>query len=91
MTSTTKTFVIFGITEEGAKFRPSDWAERLCGSFTTYNKDRRLTRSPFIRMETREGAKTLIVDQSLASKDPDGFAFLRNFAKDNRLQVEELG
>ncbi len=91
MTASTKTFIIHGVTEEGSKFRPSDWAERLCGSFTTYNKDRRLKRSPFIRMETHEGGKKLIVDQSLASADPAGFEFLRNFAKDNRLKVEELG
>ncbi|MBL8428197.1 MAG: DUF3579 domain-containing protein, partial [Dechloromonas sp.] len=25
------TFIIVGLTKEGRKFRPSDWAERLCG------------------------------------------------------------
>lgn len=87
---TPRTFIIHGITESGSRFRPSDWAERLCGSFTTWNKDRRLQRSPYIRMEAHTDGKRLIVDQSLAREDRAGFEFLRNFARDNRLMIEEL-
>ncbi|NRF50666.1 DUF3579 domain-containing protein, partial [Pseudomonas stutzeri] len=31
MATRVKQFVIHGVTESGARFRPSDWAERLAG------------------------------------------------------------
>lgn len=34
-------FVILGITLDGKPFRPSDWAERLCGVMSAFGGDRR--------------------------------------------------
>jgi hypothetical protein len=38
--------VILGITESGATFRPTDWAERLCGVLSHFSGDQRIRYSP---------------------------------------------
>lgn len=35
--------VIQGVTEAGHAFRPSDWAERLCGMMSAFEEDRHLS------------------------------------------------
>ena len=37
--------VIHGTTSSGKIFRPSDWAERLCGILSSFTKDNRLSYS----------------------------------------------
>mgnify|MGYP000098583041 CR=1 FL=1 len=32
-------FLIYGLTTEGKKFRPSDWAERFCGVLSPYDNE----------------------------------------------------
>ncbi|MDU4299570.1 MAG: DUF3579 domain-containing protein, partial [Eikenella corrodens] len=34
--------VIYGATADGKPFRPSDWAERLCGLLSSFGKEHRL-------------------------------------------------
>jgi hypothetical protein len=41
--------LIIGITESGSTFRPSDWAERLCGVMSLFGEDQRISYSPFVR------------------------------------------
>jgi hypothetical protein len=41
-------FVILGITRDGQPFRPSDWAERLCGVMSAFGGDHRMQYSPFV-------------------------------------------
>ena len=33
------TFIIVGLTKEGRKFRPSDWAEHLCGVMSAFGAE----------------------------------------------------
>ena len=35
-------FVIQGVTLDGKPFRPSDWAERLCGVMSAFGGDHRM-------------------------------------------------
>ena len=35
--------VIYGTTSNGKTFRPSDWAERLCGILSSFDKGNRLS------------------------------------------------
>ena len=37
--SSNNTFIIVGLTTEGKKFRPSDWAERLCGVLSAFGAE----------------------------------------------------
>ncbi|MCG7756344.1 MAG: DUF3579 domain-containing protein, partial [Nitrosomonas sp.] len=37
MQAESETFLILGVTSEGRPFRPSDWAERLCGALASYD------------------------------------------------------
>ena len=42
------TFIIVGLTREGRKFRPSDWAERLCGVMSAFGAERKMKYSPYV-------------------------------------------
>jgi hypothetical protein len=46
-------FVILGVTRDGNAFRPSDWAERLCGVMAAFGGDHRMQYSPFVPMAYR--------------------------------------
>ncbi len=54
MNPNVREYFIQGITKEGKTFRPSDWAERLCGVMAQFRPegdsgDPRLTYSPYVR------------------------------------------
>jgi hypothetical protein len=82
-------FVIQGITLEGAPFRPSDWAERLCGVMAAFGGDHRMQYSPFVHPISVDGVRCVVVDRRLESIEPMAYRFLLNFAKDNELRVRE--
>ena len=87
-----KSFVILGVTRAGRPFRPSDWAERLCGVMSGFrppgrSADVRLTWSPYVRPEFRGGVRCVRVDASLYDLDPMAYGFVAHFAADNDLQV----
>jgi hypothetical protein len=79
--------VIRGITVEGKVFRPSDWAERLCGVMSAFGRERHLEYSPYVMPVTSNGVKCVIVNRALQEIESMAFNFLMNFAKDNELQV----
>lgn len=79
--------IIQGLTSAGRPFRPSDWAERLCGVFSTFGKDRRMIYSPYVRPVTMESVKCVVVRKKFQEVQPRAYAFLLAFAKDNDLQV----
>ena len=80
--------IIFGITDGGKHFRPSDWAERLCGVVAHFTGDQRLRYSPQVTPSVRDGVKCVIIDARLKAQRPEAFAFLLGFARDNRLQLK---
>lgn len=81
-------FIIVGVTSEGRKFRPSDWAERLCGIMSAFGSERRMTYSPYVQPGDRNGDKCVFVDGRIHDVEPMAYTFLVNFAKDNDLRVE---
>jgi hypothetical protein len=83
----TTEFVIQGLTLEGKPFRPSDWAERLCGVMSAFGSDGRMQYSPFVHPITSGGVKCVVVDIQLKEVEPMAYNFLLNFARDNELQV----
>ena len=79
--------VIQGITESGQPFRPSDWAERLCGMMSVFGEDSRLSYSPYLKPIMAGGIRCVVVDLKLEELDPDAFRFLVGFARDNELKM----
>jgi hypothetical protein len=79
--------VIQGVTEAGQPFRPSDWAERLCGMMSVFGQDRHLSYSPYLKPIIAGGIRCVVVDLKLEATDPDAFHFLLGFARDNELKL----
>lgn len=80
-------FVIEGTTLDGKPFRPSDWAERLCGVMAAFGGDQRMQYSPFVHPVTVNGVRCVVVDARLEQIEPMAYRFVANFAKDNELRV----
>jgi hypothetical protein len=78
--------VLVGLTEDGRKFRPSDWAERMCGSLSTF-RNRRIYYSPLLRPAIRDGVKCVIVNEDLAAAHPAMYQQIFDFAATNKLQI----
>lgn len=87
MSSRTEEFVIRGVTLGGRPFRPSDWAERLCGVMSAFGSDGRMQYSPYVYPITSHGVKCVVVDVRLREIEPMAYSFLLNFAKDNELET----
>jgi hypothetical protein len=79
--------VIQGTTHSGQPFRPSDWAERLCGMMSVFSEDRHLSYSPYLKPIIAAGVRCVVVDVRLEDLDPPAFRFLMEFAKDNELKL----
>jgi uncharacterized protein DUF3579 len=77
--------IILGITDTGAVFRPSDWAERLCGVVSHFSRDQRIRYSPHVTPIVADGVKCVVIDARLQTSRPDAFEFLMGFARDNGL------
>lgn len=85
--SQTDEFVIKGVTLSGKPFRPSDWAERLCGIMSAFGGDNRMQYSPYVHPVISAGVKCVVVDVRLKEIEPMAYNFLLHFARDNELQV----
>ena len=89
-----KKLFIQGITTSGKPFRPSDWAERLCGVMSTFRPpgdagDPRFTYSPYVSPVVIAKVTCVVIDTRLRDLDPRALDFVMNFAKDNSLPIEE--
>jgi len=86
-------FVIQGLTSDGKPFRPSDWAERLCGVMACFRPEgsagpnAHLQYSPYVRPVVLDGVKSVVVDEELRNIEPLAYHFVLDFARDNDLQV----
>jgi hypothetical protein len=87
MTTTPGKIIIKGLTKDGKKFRPSDWAERLTSAVATYGRGRRVVFHPKVRMATIDGVSCVLLDADLEQTDPMLFGFLMNFGEGNNLQI----
>jgi hypothetical protein len=81
---------IQGITKDGKTFRPSDWAERLCGVMACFRPpgapaQSHLTYSPYVRPTMVGDVKCVVVDERLRQIEPLAYHFVLNFAQDNNL------
>ncbi len=78
--------IIEGKTLDGAKFRPSDWVDRLCGMLAVFDQQK-MSYSPHLRPMVFQGMNCVAVKKELEHDDPQVFKFLMQFATDNQLRV----
>jgi hypothetical protein len=85
------------VTKQGRTFRPSDWAERLAGAMSCFRPGGRggigayIGYSPYCVPRVVDGIKCVIVNEALRDIEPMAWDFVMNFARDNELQVVEIG
>ncbi|MDO8437203.1 MAG: DUF3579 domain-containing protein [Nitrosomonadaceae bacterium] len=94
--------LIKGICRNGKTFRPSDWAERLCGAAVVFLPDTALpsgaqstTRpyhgySSYVRPAFIDGARCVIIDARLRDLEPRAWDYVTGFAHDNDLVMLDL-
>jgi len=91
-----RVFLIHGVTAGGKRFRPSDWAERLCGVLAPYRPGAAADQgppidfSPFARPVQINGAQYVRIDERLQQIEPVALTFVLNFARDNDLLTSDL-
>ena len=82
-----KKIVIEGVTSEGEKFRPSDWAERMSGNLATF-QNHRIYYSPLLQPSvTEEGYKCVVLDPALKQSNPTLYNSILEFARTNNLKI----
>lgn len=86
MSDKPKKIIIEGVTESGEAFRPSDWADRMSGSLSTFHKHR-IHYSPMLQPSIKDGNKCVIVDPKLKETNPELYASIMEFAKTNQLKI----
>ena len=91
-----KQYLIEGVTRAGKVFRPSDWAERLCGVMSPFRPAGQQPRvgghlqySPYVHPMMVGSVKCVVVDERLDDIEPMAMEFVRNFARDNDLPFVE--
>ena len=94
VSNSAKEVFIQGITLDGRTFRPSDWADRLCGVMSPFRPGgarpgSHLNYSPWCVPTVVNGIKCVVVNAQLRDSDPMAWDFVINFAKDNQLQTVE--
>ena len=91
MSSSVQQFIIHGVTQEGQRFRPSDWAERLAGVMSRFRPNGsagcHLSYSPYVVPMLIDGVRCVVVDQRLRDLEPLAWNFVTEFAHDNDLKT----
>jgi len=83
-------YIIEGFTEDGRKFRPSDWIDRIASMMASYGTAHRLVFSDLLHPELYNGQKCLIIDTRLEQENPGMFEYVMNFAKTNNLKMSQV-
>ena len=95
--TTPRELIIQGVTRSGDTFRPSDWAERLCGVLAAVSTRLRrhprpvLGYSPYVQPTMIGGIRCVVVDPRLHDLEPRAWDFVVGFARDNELVTHRRG
>ncbi|MFZ1891023.1 MAG: DUF3579 domain-containing protein [Formosimonas sp.] len=91
MNSPINELIIRGVTLDGKQFRPSDWAERLCGVMKCFETDDsqygHLTYSHYVRPISIQNIKCVAINTNLETELPVAYKFFLDFAASNKLQT----
>lgn len=93
MTNLVQQLVIHGLTIDGQRFRPSDWAERLAGVMSQFrpagSSGGHLTYSPYVVPVVLDGVRCVVVNKRLRELEPLAWKFVCDFAVDNNLKTTD--
>ena len=89
-------YIIYGRTQSGKVFRPSDWAERLCSVMSNFqptpNKDTSrqniVAYSEYLIPTVIDDVRSVLLDSRIGDIEPLALDFILNFASDNQLVIE---
>ena len=81
-------WLILGVTQDGRPFRPSDWAERVCGVLACFNNGRWVY-SKHAQPVMRKGQNQpgVLVETVLKEINPTAYEFIMGFARENQLKI----
>lgn len=83
-------YIIQGVTEDGRKFRPSDWIDRIASMGASYGASHRLVFSDMLHPELYEGEKCLMIDMALEQQNPNMYEHVMNFVTSNKLKMSKV-
>ncbi len=83
------TLIIEGVREDGSKFRPSDWAERLSTTLAQFGADHRLLYAKGVQPVMRNGVKCLVIDTDLETNNPSAYRYIIEFSNANNLRTHQ--
>ena len=89
MIDTTNKIIIKGVTTDGRKFRPSDWAQRLATAVGTLTPGRRIKYHPKVAISLIDGINCVVISRELKEEEPMLYAFLIDFAQSNKLAIQK--
>jgi len=90
--------IVEGLTEDGQRFRPSDWVERLIDTVSVYGQDRRQSQVRlngndrrqqqvmFLQARVIDGMKCLVVDGRICAANPQAYSYIIEFVRTNCLR-----
>jgi len=82
--------IIKGITKDGKKFRPNDWAQRLCSIFGEFGSDKKFRYCISLRpVCDKDGNCCVYLDDVLVSKESEMYKQILKFIEDNDLELVE--
>lgn len=90
MNIATHKLIIEGVREDGSRFRPSDWIERISATLATFGPDHRLRYARSVQPKIINGKKCLVLDASLRDENPAAYEYVLAFAKANQLRIQEI-
>lgn len=95
MSNSVQQLILHGVTLDGQRFRPSDWAERLSGVMSQFRPTgsslNPLTYSPYVVPRIVDGVRCVVVDHRLRQLEPLAWKFVTDFAENNHLKTSEVG
>jgi hypothetical protein len=80
--------IITGVQQSGARFRPSDWNERLSSTLASLHPDNRLHYSPWVQPCAIDGEACLVIAPGFEAADPDAYRYVMDFARANELRIQ---
>lgn len=87
MKTAAEVYLILGITPTGRPFRPSDWAERLCGALASHDSTGRWVYSDHAQPVLHQGQIGIRVEKVLHEINPAAYRFMMQFAINNQLRI----
>lgn len=87
MKAAAEVYLILGVTTSGRTFRPSDWAERLCGVLAGYDNAGRWVYSEHAQPVIHQGQIGVRVEKVLHAINPAAYQFIMQFAFNYQLKI----